>query len=204
MNHTDPRVDAYIARSADFAKPILTHLRRLVHKTCPEVEETIKWGFPHFLHDGILCSMAAFKQHCAFLVWQPAARMSLGAEKSKGAMGHLGKITQLADLPSDAALARSLKQAMKLNAAGVKRKVVRSPAKPLVVPNYIKQALKKDSKALATFNRFSPSQRKEYVEWVEGAKREETRAERLKTMLAWLAEGKTRNWKYERKPAPRK
>jgi uncharacterized protein YdeI (YjbR/CyaY-like superfamily) len=204
VNHTDPRVDAYIARSADFAKPILTHLRRLVHKTCPDVEETIKWGFPHFLHQGILCGMAAFKRHCALIIWQPEARKSLGAEKSKGAMGHLGKITQLTDLPSDATIARTLKQAMKLNAAGVKRKVVRSPAKPLVVPAYIKQALKKNSQALATFNRFSPGQRKEYVEWVEGAKREETRAERLKTMLEWLTEGKTRNWKYERKSAPAK
>jgi uncharacterized protein YdeI (YjbR/CyaY-like superfamily) len=204
VNHTDPRVDTYIARSADFAKPILTHLRRLVHKTCPDVEETIKWGFPHFLHHGILCGMAAFKRHCALIIWQAEARKSLGAEKSKGAMGHLGKIAELADLPGDAALARSLKQAMKLNAAGVKRKVIRSPVKKLVVPSYIKQALKKKSKALATFNRFSPSQRKEYVEWVEGAKREETRAERLKTMLEWLTEGKTRNWKYERKPAASK
>jgi uncharacterized protein YdeI (YjbR/CyaY-like superfamily) len=151
------------------------------------------------MYEGILCAMAAFKHHCAFLFWPPTFRELFPAEKEKEAMGQFGKITSLADLPADAVLARYLKQAMKLNAAGIKRKVVRSPPKKLVVPGYVKRALARDKKALATFDGLSPSQRKEYVDWIVEAKRDETRAKRLATMLEWLAEGKSRNWKYERK-----
>jgi uncharacterized protein YdeI (YjbR/CyaY-like superfamily) len=195
----DPRVDAYIAKSAAFARPILSHLRRLVHAACPSAEETIKWGFPHFMYQGMLCSMAAFKQHCAFGFWHKSMRAELADGEPTEAMGQLGRITAVADLPKSPILKRHIKQAMKLNEAGIKIPVVRKPVKPIKVPADVMKALRSNKKALATFGGFSPSHRREYLEWIAEAKRAETRAKRIATMLEWLAEGKSRNWKYERR-----
>ena len=199
MGKSDPRVDAYIAKSPAFARPILNHLRRLVHAACPAVEETIKWGFPHFMYEGMLCSMAAFKQHCAFGFWHKNMRAELTGGESTDAMGQLGRITALADLPKDAVLKRHIKQAMKLNAGGIKAPVVRKPAKQIKVRADVMTALGGDKKALATFQGLSPSHRREYLDWIAEAKRAETRAKRMATMVEWLAEGKSRNWKYERR-----
>ncbi|TAK37256.1 MAG: hypothetical protein EPO30_10975 [Lysobacteraceae bacterium] len=196
MGAKDKRIDAYIAKSADFAQPILRHLRKLVHTACPEIEETMKWSFPHFDYKGMLCSMAAFKQHAVFGFWKE--KILLGTHPgSKGAMGSFGRITSLADLPGDKALIGLIKKAAELNEAGIT--IARSrPAKktPLKIPSYFMAALKKDGKAMKTFEEFSYSHRKEYVEWVTEAKTEETRNKRLATTIAWLAEGKSRNWKY--------
>jgi uncharacterized protein YdeI (YjbR/CyaY-like superfamily) len=195
----DPRVDAYIAKSAAFARPILCHLRRLVHAACPSAEETIKWGFPHFMYQGMLCSMAAFKQHCAFGFWHKNMRTELTGGQSTEAMGQLGRITSVAGLLKAPVLKRHIKQAMKLNEAGIKIPVVRKPVKPIKVPADVMKALRSNKKALATFGGLSPSHRREYLEWIAEAKRAETRAKRIATMLEWLAEGKSRNWKYERR-----
>lgn len=196
-------VDAYIAKSADFAKPILNHLRELVHKTCPNVEEKMKWGFPHFDYKGeMLCSMAAFKQHCSFGFWKASLMKDpvlLETAKSEVAMGHLGKIISLKDLPSDKKLVAWIKEAMKLNDEGKKVvKVKPTVKKEVSVPDYFTAALKKNKKALATFEAFSPSCKREYIEWVTEAKREETRNKRMADAIAMMAEGKKRNWKYER------
>lgn len=196
MGAKDPRVDEYISRSADFAQPILKRLRKLVHAACPKVEETMKWQFPHFMHEGrILCSMAAFKAHCAFGFWDGKAVVSdLPNEK---AMGQLGRITSLADLPSDEVLKGYVKKALALRVSG-KSLPKKKAARPEVeVPDYFLEALKKNKLALATFEGFSPSHRREYVEWITEAKREETRQRRIKQAVQWLAEGKGRNWKYE-------
>jgi len=191
----DLRVDAYIAKAGDFAKPILTHLRKLVHKACPEVEETIKWGFPFFLHKGMLCSMAAFKAHCAFGFWQRKLVMD-GDEQERG-MGQFGEIKSLADLPSDKVLLGYIEKAARLNENGIKPvRVKPSPKKKLKVPEYLVKALKGNSKAQATWDGLSYSHRKEYIEWLAEAKRNETRARRLETTLQWLSQGKARNWKY--------
>jgi len=199
LGKKDARVDEYIAKSAEFARPILRHLRAVVHRACPAVEETIKWKFPHFVYKGMLCSMAAFKQHCAFGFWHKAIRKTVDAGKQREAMGQLGRITALADLPTDAALARHIKQAMKLNDAGIKSPAAKHrEKKEAAVPDYVMRALKKNKQALAAFQDFSPSHRREYIEWLTEAKQEATRERRLATMLKWLAEGKTRNWKYER------
>jgi len=199
MGTRDARVDAYIAKSADFAKPILTHLREVVHAACPEVEETMKWSFPHFMYDGMLCSMASFKQHCAFGFWKGALVFD-GEARDKDAMGHFGRITALSDLPPKRELAGYVKKAMALNDAGVKAPTRTKVAlkREVVVPDDFMAALRKNKKALATFEGFSPSHKREYVEWVTGAKREETRARRLQTAVEQMAEGKTQNWKYER------
>ena len=203
MGKKDPRVDAYIAKSQEFAKPILEHFRELVHKACPDVEETIKWGFASFDYKGPYCTMASFKQHCAIGFWKAALMKDtklIANAKSESAMGHLGRITSLKDLPKDKELITYLKEAAKLNADGVKL-----PAKPkskepkeLVVPDYFTKALKKNKKALETFTNFSYSRKKDYVEWITEAKTEETRNKRMATAIEWLAEGKSRNWKYEK------
>lgn len=201
MATTDPRVDAYIAKAGDFAQPILTHLRELIHAGCPEVEETMKWSFPNFMYKGILCSMAAFKEHCAFGFWKAPlllGRARAGATTDAGGMGQFGRITKLSDLPKDSVILGYLKQAKRLNDEDVKvpRRAKSAKPKTLVVPDYLSVALKKNKKAQATFDGFSYSHRKEYVEWLTEAKTDETRARRLQTTLEWLAEGKPRNWKY--------
>jgi len=201
----DQRIDAYIAKSADFAKPILEHFRALVHKACPEVEETMKWGFPHFDYKGqMMCSTAAFKQHTAVNFWK-APLMKSGEKlvekaKTEEAMGHLGKITSLKDLPKDSVLTKYIKEAMKLNDEGVKL----SPAKrqssaakaSLVVPDYFMKDLSKNKKALKTFEEFSPSHKREYVSWVTEAKTDATRDKRMADAMSWMSEGRIRNWKY--------
>jgi uncharacterized protein YdeI (YjbR/CyaY-like superfamily) len=195
MAKQDPRVDAYIAKSADFAKPILTHLRKLVHTAVPDIEEDMKWSFPHFMHHGMVCSMASFKSHCAFGFWK--ASLVLGDNGEAGAMGHFGRITSLADLPPDKKIIGYVKKAARLNEEGVK--VPKKPAAPRValkVPGYFTAALGKHKQARATFENLSYSQKKEYVEWVTEAKTDATRQKRLETAVAWIAEGKSRNWKY--------
>ncbi len=201
MPTTDPRIDAYIAKSADFAKPILAHIRKLVHKACPQVEETMKWSFPHFDYKGeMMCSMAAFKQHCAFGFWK-AALMSdqslLENAKGETAMGHMGRITSLKDLPADKQMIAYIKEAMKLNDEGVKVKKEKPVSKSeWPAPPDLQAALKKNKKALVVFEAFPPSHRKEYITWIEEAKREETRQKRIEQTVEWVAEKKQRNWKY--------
>lgn len=202
MGKKDPRIDAYIAKSADFAKPILTHLRDLIHAACPEVEETLKWGVPHFEYKGILCSMAAFKNHCAFGFWKESLIIDQGnAEIRNEAMGRFGRITALADLPKNGVLIGYIKQAVKLNEEGIKLPAQPKPKakKELKLPAYFMEALRKNKRALSTFENFSYSDKKDYVEWIVEAKSEETRDRRMKTALEWMAEGKTRHWKYIKK-----
>jgi len=199
MSNKDPRIDAYIARSADFARPILTHLRQLVHAACPEVEETMKWSFPHFDYKGMLCSMAAFKQHCSFGFWKGELILgqSPGGARDEG-MGHFGRITAISELPADKVMMGHIKKAVQLNETGVSKPTSPRPKtrKELIVPDDLRSALKKNRKALATFENFSYSHKKEYVEWITEAKRHETRQCRLATTLEWLAKGKPRHWKY--------
>ena len=201
MPTKDPRVDAYIAGAAEFAKPILRHLRQLVHSACPEVEETLKWRCPTFMHKGMLCGMAAFKQHCTFGFWKHSLIIQQNpASKAKAeeAMGQCGRITSLSDLPPDQVLMGYIKRAVELNEQGIK--ISRSPKalkkQPLAVPPDLGAALKKNKKAAVTFDNFSPSHKREYIEWITEAKREETRTKRLGTTIAWLTKGKPRNWKY--------
>ncbi len=201
MGNRDKRIDAYIVKAQPFAWPILEHLRALVHKACPNVEESIKWSFPHFNYKGeMMCSMASFKQHCAFGFWKAALmkdKTLLANAKGETAMGHLGRITSLKDLPSDATIIRYLKEAMKLNDAGIKmEKKKRISMNELVIPDYFIKELKKNKASQKTFESFSPSNRKEYVLWITEAKTEATRKSRMATAIEWMAEGKPRNWKY--------
>jgi uncharacterized protein YdeI (YjbR/CyaY-like superfamily) len=200
MAKKDPRVDAYIAKAQPFAQPILKHLRKLIHQTCPDAQETIKWSFASFDYKGPFVSMASFKQHCAFGFWK-AALMKNGKkleESQENSMGHLGKITSMKDLPSDKIIIGYLKEAMKLNETGAKlpprKKITESTALP--VPSYLKTALGKHKKAKEQWDNFTPGKKKEYITWLTEAKTEETRNKRMEQALEWISEGKIRNWKY--------
>ncbi|MBC7866445.1 MAG: YdeI/OmpD-associated family protein, partial [Gloeobacteraceae cyanobacterium ES-bin-316] len=196
-------IDAYIAKSADFAQPILNHIRALVHQACPDVEEKMKWSFPHFDYKGeMMCSMAAFKQHAVFGFWKAALMKDpvlIENAKSETAMGHLGKITSLKDLPADKKITGWIKEAMQLNDAGIKlvAKQKSTEKKEVIVPDYFLKAMAKNKKAERVFEAFSYSHKKEYLEWITGAKTEPTRNKRMATALEMIAEEKGLNWKYK-------
>ena len=195
MGKRDPRVDEYISKAEDFAKPILRHLRTLVHAAVPEAEEAMKWSFPHFMHKGMLCSMASFKNHCAFGFWKES--LVLNGRADRDAMGQFGRITSLKDLPSDRTLTGYIRKAARLNDDGVKVVRKRPPVKKaLVVPADLEAALTRNKDARRTFEAFSSSNQREYVEWLTEAKTDSTRQKRLETAVAGMAEGKIRNWKY--------
>jgi uncharacterized protein YdeI (YjbR/CyaY-like superfamily) len=199
MGKKDKRVDAYIAKSAEFAQPILRELREVVHEGCPEVEETVKWSMPFFMYKGILCHFASFKEHCAFGFWKSST--VVGENKSEGAMGQFGRLTSVKDLPARKTLIGYVKKAMARNDSLEKSPAPpkpKSPKKDLVVPSFFMAAVKKNRKALTTFQGFPYSHKKDYVQWVTEAKTDETRDRRLATTVEWLAEGKSRNWKYEK------
>lgn len=201
MIKQDPRIDAYIAKAAPFAQTILQHIRKLVHKACPDITETMKWSFPHFEYKGVVCSMAAFKQHCAFGFWKASIMKDpnkIMQIKDRGAMGHFDRITSIKDLPTDKIMIAYIKEAVQLNEDGVKLPAkTKTVQKEIVIPADITAALKKNTKAGKVFEAFSPSHKKEYIEWITEAKTEPTRIKRLNTMLEWLEEGKDRNWKYK-------
>lgn len=197
MGTKDPRVDRYIEEANDFAKPILAELRRRVHAHVPEVEESLRWSAPTFLYKGkILAGMAAFKAHCVFGFWHPLLREGDNSLEGRNGSGRMEKV---ADIPMKPRFVRLAKEAVRLIDEDVKAPPKpKVEKKPLVVPPDLAAALKRNAKARATFEGFPPSAKKEYVDWITGAKREETRAERLATAIEWLAEGKRRHWKYEK------
>ena len=191
----DPRIDAYIDVAAPFAQPILMHVRALVHRALPEVEEGIKWGMPAFMLAGKnVAGMAAFKAHCAVMI-HGEGRLGDGE-----GMGGYGKVAALTDLPADEVLETALKQAaqrVSVKGSAVKRRA-KAPAKAeIAVPQDLDAALRENPAAKAFFEGLAPSYRYEYLEWITGAKRDETRVKRNAQAIEWLAEGKKRNWKYE-------
>ena len=196
MGKKNARVDDYIANAAAFARPILTEIRERVHAACPEVEETMKWRQPSFEYKGLMCGMAAFKDHCVFGYWKAPLVLGAAAEGAN-AMGYRDQIRSIADLPSKTAFKAHVRKAMALNDAGITvPKPARAPKAALPVPEDLAAAITKNTKAQAAFDQFSPSHRREYVEWITEAKTEATRARRLQQTVDWLAEGKPRNWKY--------
>ncbi len=195
MPTQDPRIDAYIEKKPDFAEPILRHLRKVVHEACPEVVETLKWSMPYFEYHGLLCGMAAFKEHCALSFWKQKLLFD-DDEASQEAMGQFGKIRTLDDLPSKDELTRILHRAMELNEQGVTVPPKAESSEDVDVPEDLAAALAENDQAREFFEGLAPGYRREYVEWITEAKRQTTRAKRLTTTLEWLEEGKTRNWKY--------
>jgi uncharacterized protein YdeI (YjbR/CyaY-like superfamily) len=202
MKNNNPLIDQYIEKSADFSKPILQHLRKLIHTICPTVEEAIKWGHPHFIYKGdMMCSMAAFKKHAAFGFWKANLiddPILQEMAKAEVAMGHTGKITSLKDLPADKKLKGWIKKAMELNDKGIKiiKTAPKKATQPITIPDYFTQALAKNKVAKKKFDDFSYSHKKEYLDWITEAKTETTRNKRIATTIEWLTEGKDRNWQY--------
>lgn len=196
----DPRFDDYIEKSAEFAKPILTHIRELVHQACPDINETLKWSMPHFDHKGSVCHMASFKKHCAFGFWKQPLLEQSAFPAEKVSMGGFGRIESLDDLPDDKMIISLIHQAVKLNEDGikVKRVPISKEKKELVVPEILTSALSKNAAAKTTFDGFPYSKKKDYVEWLNEAKTDATREKRLATTIEQLVEGKARHWKYEK------
>lgn len=207
MTARNKSIDAYIANSAEFARPILQHLRDLVHKGCPDVQEEIKWSRPFFLHAGvILCNVSAFKQHCSLGFWGAEIGKVLKADGvlQEGGMGSLGRITSLKDLPSDKKLLDYIQKAAQFidegkgdNRIVAARRVAKPVKPPLEAPPEFTTALRKNQAATKAFDGFSPSCKREYVEWIAEAKRPDTRERRITQAIRWIAEGKQRNWKYQ-------
>jgi uncharacterized protein YdeI (YjbR/CyaY-like superfamily) len=208
MATRDPRVDAYIAKAQPFAKPILTRIRKAVHAGCPGVIETIKWSVPAFEYKGPMCGMAAFKAHCIFGFWKGALMKRTPKDRAAAAMGQFARFETLADLPSEAAMVRMVKEAAALNDAGVKVPRGTTAKTALKAPREMLAAIRKNPRAQQAYSTFSPSAKREYIEWITGAKSDATRARRLDTAVQWISEGKTRHWKYmpaarRARPAPR-
>lgn len=191
--------DAYIAKSPDWAQPILTSLRAIVHETCPDVDEELKWSSPTFTYHGIMCGMVAFKEYATFHFWKGelVTGTALGAN-GMGAAAQFGRMTSVRDLPPKRQLVSYIKKAMKLNEDGVKVDRPKKKRATLTMPDYFLAAIKKNRKALAAYEKFSPSHRREYIEWIVDAKTDATRDKRVAQAVEWMAEGKARNWKYQR------
>lgn len=201
MGTRDPRIDAYIAKQRDFAKPILIHIRDIVHAACPDVQETLKWSSPHFdYRGGMMCAMAAFKEHAIFGFWKGALIDGVSPNRNNGgeAMGNFGRLTSVKDLPSRREMMSLVKQAMRLNDEGTSVPRPKKAPKPeATVSGALAAALDQNQRAAGQFEKFSPSQRREYIEWIDDAKRDDTRLKRIAQAIEWIADGKGRNWKYQ-------
>jgi uncharacterized protein YdeI (YjbR/CyaY-like superfamily) len=202
MKNHSPEVDAYIAEAAPFARPILKKIRAIFHKAHPEMQETIKWGFPHFEYKGLVGSMAAFKKHVGFGFWKGSLMkdpLNLFSGVGDTTM-NARKLTDVSELPDEDTLIRYVEEAIELNENNVKitKPKRKGPTKELAVPDYFLAALKKNKKALAAFEEFSPSHRNEYVEWITEAKQQATREKRISSAIELMTEGKSRHWKYQK------
>lgn len=205
ISMTDPRIDNYIEKAQPFAQPVMNKLREIIHKACPEVQETIKWGMPSFDYMGPICSFASFKNHCSFGFWKtsllknPEKYLQERSAQGGEAMGNLGKMTSVKDLPPARVLIDFIRQSMKLNEDGIKVEKKKPETKVIPTPPELKKALDKNTKARFYFDKFSPSQQKEYNVWIADAKSEATRNKRIADAIEWISVGKIRNWKYVKK-----
>ena len=193
----DPRVDAYIDKAQPFAQPILRRFRKAVHAGCPGAVETIKWQSPAFDYKGPLAGMAAFKAHCAIGFWKQSL-MKAGFN-TRRTMGPYARLESIDELPGEDTLVAMVKEAAALNEAGVTIARKRTPKPPPKAPAFLLTALKKNEKAWTVWKGFAPSHQREYIDWITGAKQAETRARRLAQAIAQIAEGKSQNWKYEKR-----
>ncbi|MDN5287269.1 MAG: hypothetical protein JWR38_3543 [Mucilaginibacter sp.] len=203
MSQFNPQFDDYIAKSADFAKPIMEYIRQIIHETCPEVEEVMKWAIPHFDYkDDMMCILAAYKNHCSFSLYKAELMNDakiIESVKAGQKMGYMDKIKSLSDLPAKETLVAYIKEAMVLNETGIKKvKPVSEKPKVIEVPDYFSEKLAASPLAKEIFDSKSPSFRKDYLVWITDAKTEATRQKRMEQSLEWIAAGKGRFWQYEK------
>ena len=186
-------VTTYIENAASFAQPILSKIREIVHQACPEIEENLKWSFPHFNYRGkIICSMAAFKQHCAFTFWLAAQLKDqdkiLQRGESQKSMGHLGKLQSPDQIPDQNILINYIHEAINLSQA--ESRVVRklTDRTEIKIPVELEAALKKNKEVYRKFDQLPYSHRREYVNYITEAKKADTRERRItKTIEKLLA-----------------
>lgn len=198
MAKKNPKIDAYIKKSPEFAQPILKKLRTQIHKACPKVVEDIKWNAPFYLYqDRIICATMAFKKHCAVVFWKASLISKKEGVKAKADLKHMRRMSDVGDLLTDKEFAAYIKLAMHFNEPTTKLPPRKERATPLEVPKDLMASLRNSPKAMATFKAFTPSKRKDYILWINSAKTETTRDARIETAVDWMAEGKSRNWKYE-------
>ena len=196
MGTKDPHVDAYIDHSEPFARPILRHLREVVHEACPDVGEAIKWKFPVFEYHGIMCNMASFKEHCAFGFWKPSLILEGDEARSEEAMGQFGRITSVDELPPREVLIGYVRRAMEVNEKGLKPAARKPKKADIDPPEDLTAALRAEPDAMKAFDEMAPGYRREYIEWIDEAKREATRRRRIEKAVSQISEGKSLNWKY--------
>jgi hypothetical protein len=201
MSNKDPGVDAYVRGAAPFARPVLRHIRAVVHEAAPGISETLKWGMPHFEQDGIVCGMAAFKEHCAFWFWRGREVADDAMPADRDGMGRqFGRIAAVSDLPSRSRLLGLVRKAVELNASGPRERAARRKLRPVEMPDAFSAALARNAVARKAFESMSPSQRREYAEWIAEAKRDDTRERRIGMAIEWISSGRPRNWKYRKAP----
>ncbi|MCR2834033.1 YdeI/OmpD-associated family protein [Parerythrobacter lacustris] len=189
----DKRVDDYIAKAGAFARPILIELRARIHRALPDAEEGIKWGMPHFMVRGKnVAGIAAFKAHCALVIH--------GEGQQGDALGGYGRIASIDDMPPESELVAAIKNAVErveTHGSATTGRDKPAPKPEIPMPDDFAAVLADNPQAKAAFDGMAPSHRREYLEWITGAKRAATREKRMATAIEWLAEGKKRNWKYE-------
>lgn len=190
-------ITVYIANAQPFAQSILSHIRELIHQACPEVLEKMKWSVPHFDYKGPICSLAAFKEHCAFGFWKEKLMKDPYHLFNRSSTSHFGRITVIADLPSDPILLSYIQEAIELNEQGMKLPKKILVKEKCIIPEFFMNELVKNKEAWAMFQKFSYSKQKEYIVWITEAKQESTRQKRIETAIVWLCEGKSRHWKYQ-------
>jgi len=200
MPAKDARVDAYIAKAPAYARPILERVREIYHASSPELVEEVKWGVPYYSYRGLVGGMAAFKKHVSLGFWNASVMedpQGIFEESGGGSSMCAVKVTSVTDLPSGKVLTAYIRAAMALNEAGEKPKQAAARQRPVPdAPADLMAALEREPDALATFQGFPPSHKREYVEWITEAIRAATRERRIAQAVAWMAEGKPRNWKY--------
>lgn len=194
-------VDNYIAKAPEFARPICEALRKLIHKAAPELRETIKWSSPCFEGRGLICGLGAFQKHVRLFFFKGAQVPDpdgVFADGEDNASGRSAKFFSLEEIPVKK-LERLIRAAAQLDAEGKVKPPPRARRPELPMPKEFAATLKRSPKARTYFETLSPSCRREYVEWISAAKRDETRERRLAEAIEMLSEGRRRNEPYRAK-----
>ncbi|MCB0792148.1 MAG: DUF1801 domain-containing protein [Flavobacteriales bacterium] len=196
------RINSHIAEQDEWKRRLMVRLRQLIHQVDPGIEETWRWNGPHFDRNGIMLGMSAHKTcvsiwfHKGALLKDPR-RLFEPLEKDEAKGMRVYKLKE-SDAIDEKAFTELVKQAVKLNEDGVKLSEAKPARKTLVVPPELESVLKKDQHAMTNWEGFSYSKKKDYIEWVTDAKREETRKRRIAQAFQLIRDGLALNERYEK------
>lgn len=192
-------VNKYISNAPISQQKILSKLREIIHKASLDIEEKIRWSHPHFDYMGKgMCFIQALKERVTFGFWfgDKIYNSPKLSKEAKAIYETMGNLTDVSQIPSTKLIIEEIHLAMKLIESG-NRDVKEKKVKPqLVIPDYLSLRFKKDKTANSSFSKMSPSHQREYVDWIIDAKTDETRENRISTMMSQVKEGKSKNWKY--------